>query len=94
MSRGNCRRTGGGGGPCQQTQEAHKTHQRKGTPWGLFKQEEGGGHGEEKEEGGGKQNGRRNRKTSATACVDCLAGKHVAFTGNDSETDCVACMRY
>ena len=28
---------------------------------------------------------------SATACVDCAAGKHLASTGNDAETDCVAC---
>ena len=72
-----------------------QTDQRKG-PWGLFKKEEGGG--KEKEEGGGKENGRIERPwqrpLSATACVDCLAGKHLAFTGNDSETDCVACMRY
>ena len=28
---------------------------------------------------------------SATACVDCAAGKHLASTGNDAESDCVAC---
>ena len=28
---------------------------------------------------------------SATACVDCAAGKHLASTANDAETDCVAC---
>jgi len=28
---------------------------------------------------------------SATACVDCAAGKYLASTGSDAETDCVAC---
>ena len=29
--------------------------------------------------------------SSATACIDCAAGKHLSSTGNDAETDCVAC---
>ena len=29
--------------------------------------------------------------SSATACIDCAAGKHLSSSGNDAETDCVAC---